>query len=130
MNICYEDLFGEEIRLGVLQAQASVLANVSNLGWFGRSSALDQHLAISRFRSIETGRPMLRATNTGMTAAIDHRGRVLVRLAPHVEGALDATVQGMQGLTPYARFGQAPWLVGCALGLALMAFIARRRPPD
>lgn len=130
MNICYEDLFGEEIRLGVLQAQASVLANVSNLGWFGRSSALDQHLAISRFRSIETGRPMLRATNTGMTAAIDHRGQVLVRLAPHVEGALDATVQGMQGLTPYARFGQAPWLVGCALGLALMAFIARRRPPE
>ena len=133
MNICYEDLFGQEIRLPVLQERATILANVSNLGWFGRSSALEQHLAISRFRSLETGRPMLRATNTGMTAVIDHQGRVLGRLEPHARGALDATVQGMTGLTPYVRFGQLPWLIACALVLALIgrlprSGLSRRRP--
>lgn len=128
MNICYEDLFGEEIRQSVLHANASILANVSNLGWFGRSSALDQHLAISRFRSIETGRPMVRATNTGMTAAIDHRGEVMARLEPHAAGALEVRIQGMQGLTPYARFGQGPWLLVCLLILGLIAIACRTRP--
>lgn len=129
MNICYEDLFGEEIRLPVLQAQATILANVSNLGWFGRSSALDQHLAISRFRSLETGRPMLRSTNTGMTAVIDHRGTVQGLLEPHTRGALDATIQGMTGLTPYVRLGQVPGLIACALVLILIAGQGRRKGP-
>lgn len=127
MNICYEDLFGEEIRLPVLRAQATILANVSNLGWFGRSSALDQHLAISRFRSLETGRPMLRSTNTGMTAVIDHQGRVQALLEPHARGALDATIQGMAGLTPYVRWGQGPGLIACALLLACIGGLSHRR---
>lgn len=130
MNICYEDLFGEEIRLPVLEAQATILANVSNLGWFGRSSALDQHLAISRFRSLETGRPMLRSTNTGMTAVIDHQGSVQGLLQPHTRGALDATIQGMTGLTPYVRLGQAPGLIACALVLAFIARQGRRKEPS
>lgn len=118
-NICYEDLFGEEIRLALLEAEgATVLANVSNIAWFGRSHALPQHLAIARMRSLETGRPMLRATNTGMTAAIDADGRVIARLEPHTAGALDVTVQGTRGLTPYVRLGNLPVLAGALVLLA------------
>jgi apolipoprotein N-acyltransferase len=127
-NICYEDLFGEEIRQAVLRADASILANVSNLGWFGRSHALDQHLAIARLRSLETGRPMLRATNTGMTALVDAQGEVIARLEPHVQQALDVTVQGTRGLTPYVRWGHGPALALATIALAWMAWRRRRSP--
>ncbi|WP_393937677.1 apolipoprotein N-acyltransferase [Piscinibacter sakaiensis] len=91
-NICYEDLFGEELAARFRDpAQApTVLANLSNIGWFGDSPALPQHLGISRMRSLELQRPMLRATNTGVTAVIDHRGRVTARLAPFTRGVLRA----------------------------------------
>ena len=102
-NVCYEDLFGEEIIRQL--PEANVLINVSNVAWFGDSMALPQHLDISRMRSIETGRPMLRATNTGMTASIDPHGRVLALLAPFTAGSLDVDVQGMAGTTPFIRFG-------------------------
>jgi apolipoprotein N-acyltransferase len=125
-NICYEDLFGEEIRLPLLDgAGATVLANVSNIAWFGRSHALPQHLAIARLRSLETGRPMLRATNTGMTGAIDAEGRVIALLEPHTAGALDVRVQGMRGLTPYVRFGNLPVLLGAIALLIAMRFRSR-----
>lgn len=123
-NICYEDLFGEEIRRALPGPDgATVLANVSNLAWFGNSHALPQHLAISRMRSLETGRPMLRATNTGVTAAIDGEGRVLARLPVGVAGELDVVVQGTNGLTPFARLGHGPLV---ALALAGLLVGARR----
>ena len=77
-NICYEDLFGEELAARfVPEASApTILANISNIGWFGRTIAVEQHLRISRMRSLELQRPMIRATNTGATAVIDHRGVV------------------------------------------------------
>ena len=115
-NVCYEDLFGEEI---IRQAgDANILVNVSNVAWFGDSMALPQHLDISRMRSLETGRPMLRSTNTGMTASIDPHGRVLAKLAPFTTATLEVAVQGMTGDTPYIRFGNAS-VLGLA-GLALL----------
>ncbi len=124
-NICYEDLFGETI---IRQAgTANVLVNVSNVAWFGDSMALPQHLDISRMRSIETGRPMLRATNTGMTASIDPHGRVLASLKPFTVGSLDVDVQGMTGLTPYLRFGDATSLAAIALCLLVALFAGRRQ---
>jgi apolipoprotein N-acyltransferase len=83
-NICYEDLFGEElaVRFRDEQQAPTMLVNLSNIGWFGDTSALPQHLNISRMRSLELQRPMLRSTNTGMTAIIDHQGRVTAQLAP------------------------------------------------
>ena len=109
-NICYEDLFGEEIaaQLSNGKQQATILLNMSNIAWFGDSIALPQHLQISQMRSLETGRPMLRATNTGMTAVVDARGRVAAVLDPFTRGVLAATVQGYEGLTPYSRFGNWP----------------------
>ncbi|MFO1199006.1 MAG: apolipoprotein N-acyltransferase [Burkholderiaceae bacterium] len=125
-DVCYEDLFGEEIAAQVrAPVSASVLVNASNLAWYGESDAQPQHLAIARMRALETGRPVIRATNTGVTASIDHRGRVLAQLPQWRQGALDVDVQGTAGLTPYARFGNAPALA-LALVLALAAGLAAR----
>ena len=127
-NICYEDLFAEELIEALRPGRdASILVNVSNIAWFGNSHALPQHLAISRMRAIETARPMLRSTNTGMTAAIDHHGRVQQVLPAYSVGALQVRVQGTRGLTPYARFGNAAALGLAGVGLVLALWALRRR---
>jgi apolipoprotein N-acyltransferase len=129
-NICYEDLFGEELAAGFTDAATAptVLVNLSNIGWFGDTVAIDQHLQISRLRALELGRPMLRATNTGATAAIDHRGVVTHQLPRLTQGRLAAQVQGREGLTPYARWAGrwGLWPVW-GLCLAVVAVIAGLR---
>jgi len=124
-NICYEDLFGEELaaRFVPESAAPTILANLSNIGWFGRTIAIEQHLRISRMRSLELQRPMIRATNTGATAVIDHHGVVTHALPPFSVGILEGTVEGRQGLTPFAewagRFDLWPlWLIGAVLVVA------------
>jgi apolipoprotein N-acyltransferase len=104
-NICYEDIFGEEI----IQAlpTATILANISNLAWFDGSVALAQHGQIAQARALETGRPMLRATNTGLTAMIDHHGQFIARAPIREEAILTAFIQGRQGRTPYGKIGNA-----------------------
>ncbi|MGV8898471.1 MAG: apolipoprotein N-acyltransferase [Burkholderiaceae bacterium] len=131
-NICYEDLFGEEIA-GQLSAShfasapvATMLLNVSNIAWFGDTIALPQHLQISQMRALETGRPMLRATNTGTTAIIDPQGRVFAQLPTYQRGTLSATVQGMQGMTPYILAGNASMLLLAALAL-VAGWLASRK---
>jgi apolipoprotein N-acyltransferase len=124
-NICYEDLFGEEIaaqiRAGRTEGKAAptILLNMSNIAWFGDSLALPQHLQISQMRALETGRPMLRATNTGMTAVIDPKGRVVAQLRPLVRDSLVASVQGYDGATPYVLAGNASAVALMALSLLL-----------
>jgi apolipoprotein N-acyltransferase len=123
-NICYEDLFGEAIRAAL--PEAGLLINLSNTAWFGKSLAQPQHLQIARLRALETGRPILRATNTGMTAAIAPDGEVSAVLPAFATDGLTVDVRGYAGLTPYARLGNAS-----AVLLALLAFLpallARRR---
>ncbi|MCX7149938.1 MAG: apolipoprotein N-acyltransferase [Rhodocyclales bacterium] len=102
-NICYEDLFGEEL-LGALPT-ATLLVNLSNTAWFGDSLAQPQHLQIAQLRAIETGRVMLRATNTGMTAMVGPDGAIMAALPPFTAAALVVQAQGRTGLTPYARWG-------------------------
>jgi len=129
VNICYEDLFGAEIRAAWRDpAQApTMLLNLSNLGWFDDSRALPQHLQISRLRALETGRPVLRATNTGATAVIDARGQVTAQLPYLTSGILGATVQGRTGETPYLRWGDAPALAAIVAMLAAPLLDAWRR---
>lgn len=129
-NICYEDLFGEELAVRFRDpAQApTLLANFSNIAWFGDTTAVSQHLHISRLRAMEFGRPVIRATNTGATAVIDHRGKVTHLLPGHTRGVLVGDVTPTSGMTPYARWvstsGIWPlWLVPAA---ALWC-LARRR---
>lgn len=124
VDICYEDVFGEEIIQAVRpdsmgKNSASILVNISNLAWFGNTWALRQHLQISRMRALETARPIVRATNTGMTAVIDPRGQVRAVLDPATRGVLDVEIQGTQGLTPYVRWGNAPTLAWASLCLLL-----------
>lgn len=111
VNICYEDVFGEEIIKQL--PQATLLVNVSNDAWFGRSIGPRQHLQISQMRALETGRYMLRATNTGVTAIINERGRVLQEAEVFTTTALNGLAQGYSGATPYVRFGNS-----LVLGLA------------
>lgn len=125
VNICYEDAFGEEIIRQL--PEATLLVNVSNVAWFGRSIAPQQHLQISQARALETGRYLLRATNTGVTAVIDPRGRV-VRSAPEFTRAVVTyDVPGRAGATPYIRMGNYAVLALCALLLAAAGYAGRRR---
>lgn len=123
LNICYEDLFGAEL-IRALPA-ATLLLNLSNLAWYGDSLAQPQHLQIARVRALETGRPMLRATNTGMTAVVQPDGRVTGALPGFERGVLRATVQGHAGLTPYARAGNGPALA-LAVTVVLVPMLRRR----
>jgi apolipoprotein N-acyltransferase len=104
-----------------------VLLNVSNIAWFGDTIALPQHLQISQMRSLESGRPMLRSTNTGATAVINHRGEVVGQLPPFTQGSLEASVQGTQGLTPYVRIGNSLPVGLAALVVALLWLRSRGR---
>jgi apolipoprotein N-acyltransferase len=126
-NICWEDAFGEEIIRQL--PEATLLVNVSNVAWFGDSLAPAQHLQISRMRALETGRTMLRATNTGVTAIIDPRGRVVARLPQFTEGILEGEVRGYAGASPYVKFGNTPIVLMCVALLAALAFIRRRVGP-
>ena len=129
-NICYEDLFGEELarRFGDAATAPTILANVSNMGWFGDTIALTQHLNISRLRSLELQRPMIRATNTGATAAIDHRGVVTAQMKWSERGVLQAEVEGRNGVTPFAKWAEAFGLWPLALlALVLIAACGRWR---
>jgi apolipoprotein N-acyltransferase len=123
VTICYEDAFGSE-QLKVLR-DATLLINVTNNAWFGDSTAPHQHVQISRMRALEAGRYLVRATNDGITAAIGPRGEVVARLPQFQEAVLRVDVQPMTGLTPYARFGNYPVIIG-ALGLVMLAVWRRR----
>lgn len=128
INICYEDVFGEEIIYQL--PQATLLVNVSNDAWFGRSIGPQQHLQISQMRAIETGRYMLRATNTGVTAIIDERGKVLQSIEIFTTSALHGVAQGFKGATPYVLAGNHPILGAAGLAVivaSISAFRLRRK---
>ena len=132
-NICYEDLFGEEIGAQIRERQLrkmptpTMMINISNIAWFGDSIALPQHLQISQMRTLETGRPMLRATNTGATAVIGPHGQIQTQLAPFTRGSLNASVQGYDGMTPFIMLGNISIVLLALLALLAAALIARRQ---
>jgi apolipoprotein N-acyltransferase len=131
-NICYEDLFGEELARRFVDASnaPTVFANISNIAWFGPSAIDTQHLNISRMRTLEFQVPMVRATNTGATAVIDHQGRVTARLAPYTRGVLQGRVQGREGVTPFARWAALAGLWPLWLGALAVVLAAVWLPHD
>jgi apolipoprotein N-acyltransferase len=123
-TICYEDAYASE-QLPLVR-RATLLVNVTNDAWFGDSTAPHQHLDISRMRALETGRPMLRATNDGVTALIAHDGRLVGRLPQFEPGVLTGTLEPRIGLTPYARTGNLPVVMLALLGVAAVFAWSRR----
>ncbi|HEX8606620.1 MAG TPA: apolipoprotein N-acyltransferase [Pseudoduganella sp.] len=131
-NICYENNFGEEIAAQLdngktAGSQATILLNVSELAWYGESVAIPQHLQISQMRTLETGRPMLAATNNGATVVIDGRGVVRASLPYYQAGVLKATVQGMTGDTPYIVLQNRLFFALAAAALLAAWLLSRRR---
>jgi apolipoprotein N-acyltransferase len=127
VSICYEDVFGEEV-IDALP-EAGLLVNVSNDAWFGDSLAPHQHLEIARMRALETGRYLLRATNTGISAIIDEQGKVIARSPQFESHALTAKVNAYQGITPYARWGNHAIVLFLAILLALAYRLTTRPHP-
>jgi apolipoprotein N-acyltransferase len=125
-NICYEDVFGDE--MAARAVDATLLVNMSNVAWFGDSLAPAQHLQIARLRAIETGRMHLTATNTGITAAIDRDGRVVGRLPQFTEARLEVAAQAYDGVTPYMRWRDWPIVVLSLVVLAFFIIRARLSP--
>jgi apolipoprotein N-acyltransferase len=125
-NICYEDLFGEELakRFLVPERAPTMMVNMSNIAWFGDTVVVDQHLEISRMRTLELERPMIRSTNSGATAVIDEKGQLLAKLKNFERGVLNYEIKGVEREPTFfawwaARFGLWPlWLLG-----ALVVFI-------
>lgn len=115
VNICFEDLFGEEIISAL--PPATLLVNMSNLAWFRDTIALQQHLQIGQMRAAEAGRYLLTASNTGVTAIINERGRVLKQAPTQQALVLSGTAQRFVGATPYVRSGNLPVLLFAAAGV-------------
>ena len=122
--ICYEAVFPRDLR-GT--ERPDWLLQATNDAWFGHRTGPYQHFAQARLRSVETGLPLVRAANTGISAVTDARGRITAELPLDATGALDAALPGALPPTLYARTGDAPWHVLLALGALALAFAARRR---
>ncbi|MCG6971411.1 MAG: apolipoprotein N-acyltransferase [Gammaproteobacteria bacterium] len=124
ISICYEDVFGEEVIRAL--PEANILVNVSNDAWFGDSFAPHQHLQKARMRAIETGRPMLRATNNGISALIDDKGRLISVSPQFKQYVLTGEVQPMTGRTPFSLYGN--WLmIGFSVFLLVVGFYISRK---
>lgn len=128
LSICFEDVFGAEMARAF--PQAGILVNVTNDAWFSGTIAAAQHLNISRMRALESGRVLLRAANTGISAVIGPAGRISQRTGEFEAAVIEATVQPRAGTTPYGRYGNMPlWAAGLALsllGVCWARLLARR----
>lgn len=126
INICYEDVFGAE--LAEVAPAATLFINVTNDVWYGHSIGAWQHNQIAAMRALELGRPMLRATNTGITSAIAHDGRVIAALPWFTQGILEIDIAGRQGETPFVRWGDVFLVALASLVLTVAYVLARRKP--
>ena len=124
-NICYEDGFGDE--LIATAKNATLLANVSNMAWYGDSNAMYQQLQQSQARAMELGRYMVRATNTGATAIISPKGSIIAESEPNTDAVLEGHIKGYVGETPYMKAGGSLWLIGVLSIIAIVLFLIRKK---
>lgn len=120
-NICYEDSFGDDLIASA--KESTLLANVSNMAWYGESNAMHQHLQLSQARALELGRYMVRSTNTGMTAIVTPQGKIQAVAEPNTEHVLTGKIEGYTGQTPFMKYGSYPVFIFSVL-LLLFLFIA------
>jgi apolipoprotein N-acyltransferase len=116
--ICYEIVYPDLVARNA--RNADLLITISNDSWFGDSIGPLQHLQMAQMRALENGRYLIRGTNNGVSAIIDHRGQIVAGTEQFVETTLSAEVETMLGNTPFGSFGSTPVIVGCFSGLILM----------
>lgn len=129
--ICYEDVFGGELAKRQRESDLPhhLWINMTNLAWFGDGAVLDQHLRLARMRSLETGIPTIRATNTGVTAIIDSQGEIVSQLPTWQQSKLKGEVQAYDGQTPYVKWGDSPIVVLSFVILGI-GFIRAKKAPS
>lgn len=116
--ICFEVAFADQLSAN-FSNQTDLLLTVSNDAWFGDSHGPHQHLEIVRMRALEFGRPFLRATNNGITAVVNHQGKVIKQIPQFKEAVLNTQVPLVTGLTPYARYTR---IIDFSIPLLFLAF--------
>lgn len=121
--ICYEIVYPDFVR--DLAQQSDLLLTISDDSWFGTSAGPLQHLQMARMRAFENGRYLLRGTNTGVTAIIDHRGKIIAQADSFKQANLTGTVSVTSGHTPYSRWGSTIILAICAI--LLIVTMTRRQ---
>jgi len=119
--ICYEVVYPEEVARSA--RRADLLLTISNDSWFGASIGPLQHLQMARMRALENGRYLIRGTNNGVSAIVDHRGRIVARAPQFVATTLTGEVEAMLGTTPFGSFGVLPVVAGCLAALLLMGLM-------
>lgn len=123
-SVCYEIAYADQVARGA--RDASVLLTVSNDTWFGASIGPLQHLQIARVRALETGRPLIRATNDGVSALIDAHGNIIIQGARFSREVIRGSIQPTRGLTPFVRFGSTPLLLLLGIACAALVLAPRR----
>lgn len=123
--ICYEVVYPDLVAKNSIGA--SIILTMSNDSWFGNSLALPQHLQMAQMRAIELSKPILRATNNGLTAIIDHKGRITHRLDPFTSTELSGIIQPMTGQTPFSKFGSMPCIAFCLIVVVFFTCLKLRK---
>ncbi|MCK5903317.1 MAG: apolipoprotein N-acyltransferase [Cocleimonas sp.] len=128
LSICYEDAFSREILKGL--PQAHFLINISNDGWFTGSIEPYQHMEIAQMRAIETGRYLLRATNTGVSGIVNTKGKLIATATPYQTEVITHNIQPHTGKTPFMRWGDWGIVLSSLLLLLLGYFIIKKQQPE
>lgn len=120
-SICYEVVYPDLVARGA--READLLVTISNDSWFGNSIGPLQHLQMAQMRALENGRYLIRGTNNGVSALVNHRGQIIAQTERFVETTLTGEVEAMLGKTPFGSFGSLPIIIGCAATLGLMVLM-------
>jgi len=125
VSICFENVFSRDILTAL--PEANLLVNASNDAWFGDSLAPHQHLQIAQMRALESGRPMVRSTNTGISAFIDYRGRIIEFVGQFKTQSITLDMVGRSGVTPFYYFAKVQGILAALILVALLIFVFRYR---
>lgn len=124
--LCYEVAFSEQVRRNV-NINTEFLLTLSNDTWFGKSIGPFQHMEIAQMRSLELGKPLLRATNSGLTGVVDHTGKIIAKIPQFETGVLRTKVIPTDGMTPFSSLGSWPLYLYILWSITLSWILSRRQ---